>query len=181
MSKQVALYAGSFHPFHIGHLDILKQAEKIFDKVVIGVGHNAAKPDMSEVAIRALYALNPPNDVVKITGTISKFMQSYGTPLTLVRGIRDAMDLQAEVEMRRYLQALDPALQVVYFFSSPEVSHVSSSGIRHLQAIGTVDSLDLANQYIVHPHGQNNSGNPAKNAVNPANDMFSSMLRTPGK
>ena len=47
--KTIGIYTGSFNPFHLGHLDILNKAKRMFDEVVIAVGHNPDKYMLSEV------------------------------------------------------------------------------------------------------------------------------------
>ncbi len=175
---RIALYAGSFNPFHVGHLDILRQAEKIFDEVYLGVGFNAAKSNPVNKVYNELNALGLGNRVVEIQGTITSTMKSLNIP-TLIRGVRNAADLVEEANRGRYLRELLPNINIVYLFPSSAVEHVSSSALRELIGINTADSLIAANRHLV---GKTNTAPRNNNEVSRATgggSMFDSLRRRP--
>lgn len=194
-TPQTVLYAGSFNPFHIGHLDILRQAEKIFDKVVIGVGTNGSKGGNVDAAQHSLIQIGLPNLIIAIRGTITETMKNHGIN-TLVRGVRDNEDLIAEARMGCYLRDLLPSINIVYLFPSPEVVHVSSSAVRELIRLNNTDSIMVANRYLVRnmgvaprfatPDGQIEGGHSSQaqgihSAIRPVvksgSSMFASLTR----
>jgi pantetheine-phosphate adenylyltransferase len=134
---KIAVYPGSFNPFHIGHLDVLEQAEEVFDKVIIARGKN---PDKNNelCPMPELY-----RQVETYDGLLTDFLDSlkYGT--VVIRGIRNATDLQHEQNQLRFLRELKPDIKVISFFCDPEFSHVSSSAIRSLQ------KYNKGEQYII--------------------------------
>jgi len=180
-TPRTALYAGSFNPFHIGHLDILRQAEKIFDKVVIGVGTSATKGGDVNAIQHTLFQIGLPNLIVTIKGTITGTMKNHNIT-TLVRGVRNNEDLLAESHLGRYLRDLLPGINIVYLFPNPEVAHVSSSAVRELIQLNTADSLAVANRYLVRkldtPLRLVTPGpSPEKPVMKSGTGMFASLTR----
>jgi len=139
----VGVYAGSFNPFHIGHMDILHQAEKIFDKVIISVGMNPEKNDsrrwdvIAKERTEAIEKQLPFHQVEAFRGFLSDYLKrkAENQDVTLIRGIRDGFDLRQEVIQLRYVQEQYPALKVVYIPCKKEFEHISSSWLRLLESI----------------------------------------------
>jgi len=131
----IGVYAGSFNPFHVGHYDILKKAEAIFDKVIIARGINTSKSD----------ELLPLTNTLKnrqaglYTGLLTDFIDGLGYDVTLIRGLRNASDLEFEKTQYRYLKDLKPDIKVINILSDSEFEHVSSSSIKMLQKYGKGD------------------------------------------
>lgn len=129
VEPSIAVFAGSFNPFHKGHYNVLKKAEKLFDKVIIAFGKN---PDKSErtwdvpktIANRQQTAYN---------GLVTDYIDSLGYDVTVVRGLRNSTDFQYEQNQYRYIQELKPDIKIVNIFCDKEFEHISSSGIRTLE------------------------------------------------
>ena len=124
----IAIYPGSFNPFHIGHLDILNKANKIFDKVLIACGKN---PDKSEQncfipdKIKNNFQIDEYSDDM-----ITDYIQRKEYPVTIIRGLRDTNDLLCEMTTYRHWKDAMSNLNLVTIFSDASLSHVSSSAIR---------------------------------------------------
>ncbi|MGO9953887.1 MAG: adenylyltransferase/cytidyltransferase family protein [Dissulfurispiraceae bacterium] len=139
----VGVYAGSYDPFHIGHMNILHQAEKIFDKVIIAVGMNPEKVDqqswqsMAQERTKAITKQLPFHQVEAFRGFLAHYLErkEKDQNVTLIRGIRDGFDLRQEVIQLRYVQQLYPELKVVYIPCKKEFEHISSSWLRLLESI----------------------------------------------
>lgn len=139
---KVAVYAGSFNPFHRGHHDILLKAEKIFDKVIIARGINPEKKN----DIVPLPKILGDRTCMSYSGLLTDFLKTLPYDnITLIRGLRNSVDLQYEMNQYRYFQDLMPEIQMVSIFSDKEVEHISSSGIRLLSQYGE----DKVSGYLV--------------------------------
>lgn len=125
----IAIYCGSFNPFHKGHMNILEKAEKIFDKVIICTGINPDKP-LSE---RYWPAILGSRQLMTYDGLLTDFIDSFNYEVTLVRGLRNSSDFEAEKIQYRYLCDLKPDIKVVNIISDSEFEHISSSSIRTLK------------------------------------------------
>lgn len=132
MSEKIAVYAGSFNPFHIGHLDIVTQAGKIFDEVIIARGINPEKDN-------ELYDMpsSVTNRVDNYDGLLTDYLENKINlgykDITLVRGLRNAADLEYEMNQHRYLEDLMPNIKIVYILGDRKYSHISSSAIRMMK------------------------------------------------
>jgi len=138
---KIGLYAGSFNPFHKGHLNILEKAEKVFDKVIIARGINPEK----EKATCEFPNKIMNRQVEKYDGLITDFIKGLGYPVTLIRGLRDANDLLYESTQISYLKDLMPEVNVIEIICDREFNHISSSAIRNLKKYSETD----AERYIV--------------------------------
>lgn len=138
LNPRVAVYPGSFNPFHDGHLSVLRQAELAFEKVIIAVGVNRQKTtaveslDQRHAELRAQLHYH---EVAIFPGLLSGFLNSMELPVTVVRGVRDGTDLEAELRFARFLNELRANTAVVWMGCEPEFQHVSSSAIRELEAL----------------------------------------------
>ena len=138
LKPRLAVYPGSFNPFHRGHLSILRQAEAIFDKVIIAIGVNRQKSAAStpvntrwaEVAHRLRF-----HEVAFFDGLLTRFVEGLELPTTIVRGVRDGTDLEAELRFVRFLNELRFDTRVVWMSCEADFQHLSSSAIRELEAI----------------------------------------------
>lgn len=128
----IGVYAGSFNPFHIGHLNILQKAEQIFDKVIIAFGKNLEKNDHQWARPDFLQY----KQVEEYSGLITDFVQSLGYNVTLVRGLRNADDMQYEKKQYRYMQEFLPQVQHINIFCNAEFEHISSTSVRVLEKYG---------------------------------------------
>ena len=138
----IAIYPGTFNPFHKGHLDILKKAEAIFDKVIIVYAENPEKPFTS---IKFPEELNN-RQVEIVRGSLIKWIENLSYPVTIIRGLRNTSDVQYEQNYLRWLQELSSKeLRVVNIFCDKENEHISSSALR---ALALVD-IDKVNKFTI--------------------------------
>jgi len=133
---RLGLYAGSFDPFHIGHLDIVRQAMEEYDEVLVAKGVNPEK--FSKITTR--YPL--PENFLRELGVkwttydtllvdlIKVWEKHY--KVTLVRGLRNEFDLGQEQNFIAFLKGMHK-VRVVAFHSEPQYRHISSSALRGIE------------------------------------------------
>jgi pantetheine-phosphate adenylyltransferase len=132
MRCNIGLFPGSFNPFHVGHMNILLKAEKIFDTVIIARGINLEKqnefvPLPIEIQDRKILTYD---------GLLTDFIDSLEYEVTVIRGLRNQKDFQSELEMYFTLQDLKPDIKLMTIFCDRQYQHISSSNIRLLQKYG---------------------------------------------
>ncbi len=126
----IAVYPGSFGPYHKGHHNILEKAEKIFDKVIIAQGINLEK--------RTVFAKSMFPDLVQnrqielYEYLLTDFIDSLGYEVTVIVGLRDISDFNYQLVQYRFNKDLKSDIKVACIFSDAEFTHVSSSAIRNL-------------------------------------------------
>jgi pantetheine-phosphate adenylyltransferase len=137
LRPRIAVYPGSFNPFHRGHLSILRQAERSFDKVVVSVGINRRKSGSVDSASERFADLQSRlcfHEVTLFDGLLSHYLDGLGYEVTVVRGVRDGTDLEAELRYVRFLNELRPDTNVVWIGCEAELQHLSSSAVRELES-----------------------------------------------
>lgn len=136
--ERVAVFAGTFNPFTVGHADILRRGLDLFDRVIVCIGVNASKPDDSASAavrcgdIRRLYAEDPRVSVECHPGLTADFARQHGA-CALLRGVRSVKDFEYERDLADANMALS-GLDTVILFTDPRYGWVSSSLVRELRA-----------------------------------------------
>ena len=146
-TPNIAIYAGSFNPIHLGHTDIINKGEMIFDKVIIAKGRNDSKNIDEELFTKEfnkLVELYPTKEIVEYSGLLTDLLKEQEGNITLIRGIRNGNDLEAENTLITYMKDLFPELKVVYLPCNKEFEHISSSAIRSLRKHGD----DLVKKYL---------------------------------
>lgn len=139
---KIGFYPGSFNPFHIGHNNILEKSEQCFDKVVIGVGVNYEKRALAKSEIPEVIKNR---EIVYYSGLITTEidqLKKHGQ-VFVVRGLRNAYDLQHEEGLRNVIKDFFPEQEFVYYFCDKEYEHISSTLIRDIQSRGKNNEMSL--------------------------------------
>ncbi len=126
---RIAVFPGSFNPFHKGHYNILQKAEKIFDKVIIAFGNNPDKGKSAPVRPKTIKN----RQICEYNGLLTDFINSLKYEVVVIRGLRNSTDFQYEQNQYRYIQELKPGIKIISIFCDKEFEHISSSGIRTLE------------------------------------------------
>lgn len=137
---KAAVYPGSFDPFTNGHLDIVKKASVLFDRVAIVVAVNKNKSRTYDInkmckAIETTLAENNITNCIVGTwdGLIADLMLNWGTKY-LIRGLRNTMDYNYEENIAEVNKLINPNIEYVYFRA--DNSAISSSMVRELYTFG---------------------------------------------
>ncbi len=145
----VAICPGSYDPVTYGHVDIIRRAAEIFDRVVVGVvrdpSHKATMFTVEErVAFleEALAETGVANIQVDVFAElVVEFARKHGAK-TMVKGLRVISDFEWEFQMNHLNRTLAPEVETLYVMASPQYSFVSSSGVKEIASFGgAVDEL----------------------------------------
>ena len=130
-----AIFPGSFDPFTLGHLDILKRSLLLFDEITVGLGKNINKKTMfSEEKrisfIEQYFKDEPKIKVESYDGLTMDFCKKIGANF-IVRGIRNNVDFEFEKAIARTNRKLSK-IETVFLLTSAKTSFISSSIVREL-------------------------------------------------
>ena len=117
-----ALYIGSFDPFTSGHYDILKQAEEIFDEIIIVVANNPQKKRRIDADICAYAIQSITKNEVKVSNALTTDLMKYYQCDYLIRGLRNTTDYLYEENLIKQYKLLNPNIKVVYFRTEKDIS-----------------------------------------------------------
>ena len=137
--ERIAFFAGSFDPFTVGHESVVMRGLTLFDRIVIGIGINADKPQTSDIddrvaGILEVFGDDPRIEVEPYSDLTWEAARRLGRT-HLLRGARTVADFEYERTMADANRNLS-GLETVILFTLPEHSFVSSSLIRDLQRHG---------------------------------------------
>jgi pantetheine-phosphate adenylyltransferase len=150
---KIAVFAGTFYPFHKGHLDILRKAEKIFDKVIVACGNNPLKsedPEREEY-LKMLSKKLPNNQVESFDVFLTDYIATKNYSVTIIKGLRNPSDFDSEKLQLRYMEDMNPNIKIAYIISDRKYEHLSSSGIKTIDFIGSKKDgeRDLTSKYLL--------------------------------
>jgi pantetheine-phosphate adenylyltransferase len=142
-----AICPGSYDPVTNGHVDVIGRAADIFDRVVVGVvGNPTHKTPMFSLDERvgflreALGSLDNV-EVDVFSDLVVEFARKWNAKV-IVKGLRVISDFEWEFQMNQLNRTLAPDVETVYVMASPQVSFVSSSGVKEIASFGgKVDEL----------------------------------------
>lgn len=138
--EKVCIYPGSFDPMTLGHVDIIRRACSLFDKVIVAVLHNPAKKGCFTVEermgmIRVACAGLPQVEVKAFDGLLVDAVKKTGAH-AVVRGLRAISDFESEKTMAQLNAELLPGMETLFMMTKPEHSHVSASAVREIASFG---------------------------------------------
>jgi pantetheine-phosphate adenylyltransferase len=138
---RIAIYAGSFDPVTNGHIDVLRQAARVADRIVCAIGVNPGKTPLfsaedrvamlEEVAGAGVRAAGAEFTCITFSGLVVAAARQAGATL-LIRGLRDGTDFDYEMQMAGMNGAMAPELQTVFLPASPSVRPISATLVRQI-------------------------------------------------
>ncbi len=142
---RVALYAGSFDPVTNGHLDVVRQACRLADRLVLAIGVHPGKAPLFDAETRRALLVETCGPVAKAAGTeidcvtfsdlVITAAQRAGATL-LIRGLRDGTDLDYEMQMAGMNGTMAPDVQTVFLPASPAVRPITATLVRQIAGMG---------------------------------------------
>lgn len=137
---RIAVCPGSFDPITKGHIDIIKRASKLFDKVIIAVSINKKKQSSftldERVELIKLCTGDIENlEVTKVDGLIAEFARECGA-CAIVKGLRAMSDFEYEFQMALANKKMNPDAETVFLTTSAENMYLSSSLVKQIAGFG---------------------------------------------
>jgi pantetheine-phosphate adenylyltransferase len=142
---RTALYAGSFDPVTNGHLDVIRHAVRLVDRLVLAVGVNPGKAPLfpAEERLAMLQEICAPVarearcelQCVTFSGLVVDAARKAGAIL-LIRGLRDGTDFNYEMQMAGMNEAMAPEIQSVFLPASPLARPITATLVRQIAGMG---------------------------------------------
>ena len=142
---RTALYAGSFDPLTNGHLDVVRQAAAVADRLVLAIGLNPGKTPLFSADERLAMLAEVCGPVAKAAGTELKCVTFSDLVITaakregatiLIRGLRDGTDLDYEMQMAGMNGAMAPDVHTVFLPASPLARPITATLVRQIAKMG---------------------------------------------
>ncbi len=132
--RTIAIYPGTFDPITNGHLDVIKRAKKLFDKVLIGVALSEDKRPMFDIETRVQMAKAATKDIAGVDvepfdGLLVHFSQQKNIRV-IIRGLRAVSDFEYELQMGYANASLWDEVETLYLMPSLKHAFISSSVVR---------------------------------------------------
>ena len=137
---RTALFPGSFDPFTMGHMDILRSALKMFDRVIVAVGYNSAKsgffhPELRVQIIKDAVAGLENVEVCSYRGLTVDFCKEMGVNC-IIRGLRTTTDFEMESVIAQANRKMAPEILSIFIPAGHEYSFSSSTVVRDVLVNG---------------------------------------------
>jgi len=142
---RIALYPGSFDPVTNGHLDVVRGAVGLVDRLVIAVGMHASKEPLFSVEERRVMVEEACGPLAKAAGCELAFTTFAGLVVNaaraagarcIIRGIRDSTDLNYEMQMAGMNGTLAPDVQTVFLPASTAARPITATLVRQIASMG---------------------------------------------
>jgi pantetheine-phosphate adenylyltransferase len=142
---RIALYAGSFDPVTNGHLDVIRHAANLADRLVLAIGVHPGKRPLFSADERQAMLEDIVAPIVRraggkfacitFSGLVVDAAKKAGATL-LIRGLRDASDFDYEMQMAGMNEAMAPKIQTVFLPASPSVRPITATLVRQIAGMG---------------------------------------------
>jgi len=136
-----AIYPGTYDPVTNGHIDVIERAASIFDRLVVGVVASPRHKDPTfaleeRVAFVREAVSHLDNVEVEVFSELVVAFAKKWEAKAIVKGLRVISDFEWEFQMNQLNRTLAPDIETVYVMASPQVSFVSSSGVKEIAEFG---------------------------------------------
>jgi pantetheine-phosphate adenylyltransferase len=145
-NNRVGVYPGTFDPITNGHLDIIRRASRLVDRLIVGVSINAGKGPLFSLDERVSLVreelaesesgLNGTNvEILPFDNLLVNFAQSVGASF-IIRGLRAVSDFEYEFQMAGMNARLDPGLETLFLMASERHQFISSRFVKEIGRLG---------------------------------------------
>ncbi|MDE3060376.1 MAG: pantetheine-phosphate adenylyltransferase [Pseudomonadota bacterium] len=147
---RTGIYPGTFDPITVGHMDIIKRALKVVDKLIIGVALDSGKAPVFDLKtrgklvredIKQLGTAASRIEVRTFSGLLVKFAEENGARL-IIRGLRAVSDFEYEFQMACMNDRLNPGIETVFLTASEDTHFISSRFVKQIARLdGDISSF----------------------------------------
>lgn len=136
MLQKIAVFPGSFDPITRGHENIVRRGLPLFDKIIIGIGHNTNKnyffsQERREHFIKKTFEGESKIEVMRYSGLTVEFCKEIGAT-HILRGLRTSADFEFERAIAQMNHSMAPGVETIFIVSDPAFSHISSTIVRDI-------------------------------------------------
>ncbi|MEQ8687015.1 MAG: pantetheine-phosphate adenylyltransferase [Imperialibacter sp.] len=140
MPNKTAVFPGSFDPFTLGHFDIVVRSLKLFDEVIIAIGHNSQKKRYFPLEtmlskIESAFVEYPQVKIVTYDELTADLAKRLGAKV-LLRGLRNTTDFEYENSISQVNRYLNDEIETMFLITSPKYAPISSTIIREVHKYG---------------------------------------------
>lgn len=133
---KIAIYPGSFDPITLGHLNIIQKSEKIFDKIIIGIGENNKKTSFFSSErklqlIKKIFIKNKNISVIRYNSLTTDFCKLNSAKF-IIRGVRNTNDFEIEKQLATMNEELEETITTIFIPCSKNFNEISSSLVKEL-------------------------------------------------
>lgn len=137
---KIAVYPGSFDPITNGHLDIIKRASKVFDKVIVSILVNSSKTPCFEMEERRALIERVMGDLPNVEvdcfeGLLVNYVRKKDAHV-IIKGLRAISDFEYEFQMALANTKIAPDIETLFMMTNQEYSYLSSSIVKELASLG---------------------------------------------
>lgn len=137
---KIAVYPGSFDPVTNGHLDIIRRAAQIFDKVIVAVSVNSQKKPLFTIEERMKLLKFVTKEIAHVevstfNGLLANFVEENHAKV-IIKGLRAVSDFEYEFQMALMNKKLNPETETLFMMTSQEYSYLSSNIVKEVGQLG---------------------------------------------
>lgn len=149
---KIAVYPGSFDPITLGHLNLIKRASKVFDKLIVCVMVNSGKKPLftNEERVEQIKKVTERFENVEVDswdGLVAEYAREKGA-VAVVRGLRALSDYEKECQMAIINKKINPELETFFLAASEKYMYLSSSAVKEMAAFGA-DLTEFAPRELI--------------------------------
>lgn len=138
--RTAAIYAGTFDPLTLGHLDVIERSAGIFDRLILAIAYSSPKDTLFSMEERLAMAKEVVRgldnvEVVAFEGLLVEFARKMGVRV-LIRGLRAFSDFEYEFQMALINRKLAPEIETLFMMPKETHSYVSSSAVKKVASLG---------------------------------------------
>ncbi len=136
----LAVYAGSFDPVTLGHMDLVRRAARLFDRVVVAIGAHPTRTPLFTVderldLLRVAAAALPNIEVTSFSGLLIHYCERIGARI-LIRGLRHGLDFEYELQIAQANADMSPEVETVFLPTSSKYGFITASLVREIASHG---------------------------------------------